>query len=97
MPQRVEDRLRPITPQLAWRVAVLGGIAFVLFGIVFFRLWYLQVLTGQDSRATASQASIARSISASALAGVSPKAEHDCRSGTSATQALSGSDRNRMI
>jgi hypothetical protein len=25
---------------------------------------------------------------------VSPKAEHDCRSGTSATQAPSGSDRN---
>ena len=49
MPQRVEDRIRPITPQLAWRVAVLGGIAFVLFGIVFFRLWYLQVLTGQEA------------------------------------------------
>src|SRR3954470_14726759 len=55
MPQRVEDRLRPITPQLAWRVAVLGGIAFVLFGIVFFRLWYLQVLTGDTSRVAASQ------------------------------------------
>ena len=49
MPQRVEERVRPITPQLAWRVAVLGGIAFVLFGIVFFRLWYLQVLTGQEA------------------------------------------------
>jgi penicillin-binding protein 2 len=49
MPQRIEDRVRPITPQLAWRVAVLGGIAFVLFGIVFFRLWYLQVLTGQEA------------------------------------------------
>ena len=46
--QRVEDRIRPITPQLAWRVAVLGGVAFVLFGIVFFRLWFLQVLSGQD-------------------------------------------------
>ena len=55
MPQRVEERLRPITPQLAWRVAVLGGVAFVLFGIVFFRLWYLQVLTGQDSRAVATE------------------------------------------
>ena len=55
MPQRVPERVRPITPQLAWRVAVLGGIAFVLFGIVFFRLWYLQVLTGQDSRTVASQ------------------------------------------
>src|SRR3954451_9620416 len=49
MPQRIEDRVRPITPPLAWRVAVLGGIAFVLFGIVFFRLWYLQVLTGQEA------------------------------------------------
>ena len=28
---------------------MLGGIAFVLFGIVFFRLWYLQVLTGQEA------------------------------------------------
>src|SRR3954447_20906178 len=55
MPQRVEDRLRPITPQLAWRVAVLGGVAFVLFGIVFFRLWYLQVLTGEEARVSASQ------------------------------------------
>src|SRR3954462_4484371 len=55
MPQRVEERVRPITPQLAWRVAVLGGIAFVLFGIVFFRLWYLQVLTGDTSRVAASQ------------------------------------------
>src|SRR5690242_21198598 len=48
MPQRVPERVRPITPQLAWRVAVLGGMAFVLFGIVFFRLWFLQVLSGQD-------------------------------------------------
>jgi penicillin-binding protein 2 len=49
MPRRVEERVRPITPQLAWRVAVLGGFAFVLFAIVFFRLWYLQVLTGQEA------------------------------------------------
>src|SRR4051794_36639814 len=49
MPRRGEERVRPITPPLAWRVAVLGGIAFVLFGIVFFRLWYLQVLTGQEA------------------------------------------------
>ena len=48
MPQRLEERRPPITPQMAWRVAVLGGLAFVLFGIVFFRLWFLQVLSGQD-------------------------------------------------
>ena len=38
----------PITPQLALRVAVLGGIALVLFAIVFFRLWFLQVLSGDE-------------------------------------------------
>ncbi|WP_372789321.1 penicillin-binding protein 2 [Paraconexibacter sp.] len=42
----VSDRRPPITPQLALRVAFIGGLAFVLFGIVFFRLWYLQVLDG---------------------------------------------------
>src|SRR4029078_9516839 len=41
-------RVPPITPQLALRVAVLGVIAFALFGIVFFRLWYLQVLSGHQ-------------------------------------------------
>jgi len=41
-------RVPPITPQLALRVAVLGVLAFALFGIVFFRLWYLQVLSGDQ-------------------------------------------------
>ena len=48
MPPPVEDRRPPITPQLAVRVAVLGGVAFVAFAIIFFRLWFLQVLTGDD-------------------------------------------------
>ena len=48
MPKPVEERRPPITPQLAVRVALLGGIAFVLFAIVFFRLWFLQVLSGDD-------------------------------------------------
>jgi penicillin-binding protein 2 len=48
MPPNLEERRPPITPQLAVRVAILGGIAFVLFGIVFFRLWFLQVLTGEE-------------------------------------------------
>jgi penicillin-binding protein 2 len=43
-----EGRLPPITPQLALRIAILGGIAFVLFAIIFFRLWYLQVLSGDQ-------------------------------------------------
>jgi penicillin-binding protein 2 len=31
---------------MALRVAVLGGIALALFAIIFFRLWFLQVLSG---------------------------------------------------
>ncbi len=38
----------PVTPQMALRVATLGGIALVLFAIVFFRLWFLQVLSGDQ-------------------------------------------------
>jgi len=48
MPPSLEERRPAITPPLALRVAVLGGFALVLFGIVFFRLWFLQVLTGED-------------------------------------------------
>jgi penicillin-binding protein 2 len=40
------DRHLVVTPQLALRVALLGGVALLLFAIVFFRLWYLQVLSG---------------------------------------------------
>jgi penicillin-binding protein 2 len=47
------DRRPPITPQLAIRVAGVGVVAFVLFGIVFFRLWYLQVLDGDKYLAQA--------------------------------------------
>jgi penicillin-binding protein 2 len=47
------DRRPPITPQLALRVAGAGVLAFVLFGIIFFRLWYLQVLDGDKYLAQA--------------------------------------------
>ena len=45
-----DPRRPPITPQLALRVAVLGGFALLLFAIIFLRLWYLQVLTGDSAR-----------------------------------------------
>jgi penicillin-binding protein 2 len=48
VPPSLDERRPAITPQLAVRVAILGGFAFALFAIVFFRLWYLQVLSGQD-------------------------------------------------
>ena len=49
------ERRIPISPALAMRVAVLGGIAFVLFAVIFFRLWYLQVLSGDQYLAQATQ------------------------------------------
>jgi len=53
MPLDPDTRRVPITPQLALRVAGIGVTAFVLFGIVFFRLWYLQVLDGDKYLAQA--------------------------------------------
>jgi penicillin-binding protein 2 len=45
---RSNDPRGPVPPSLALRVAILGSIALVMFGIIFFRLWYLQVLTGEQ-------------------------------------------------
>ncbi len=42
-----EDRRPPMTPQLALRVAVIASFALALFAVIFFRLWFLQVLNGQ--------------------------------------------------
>jgi penicillin-binding protein 2 len=47
------DKRMIVTPSLALRVAILGGIALVLFAIIFFRLWYLQVLSGDKYLAEA--------------------------------------------
>ena len=44
-----------MSPQLARRVAILGGFAFVLFAALFFRLWFLQVLSGEDYVSQAAQ------------------------------------------
>ena len=43
----LDERRPTITPQLARRVAIMGGLAVLALGIVFFRLWYLQVLSGE--------------------------------------------------
>jgi penicillin-binding protein 2 len=42
-----------MSPGLALRIAILGGMALVMFAIVFFRLWYLQVLSGDHYLAEA--------------------------------------------
>ncbi|MGH2857527.1 MAG: penicillin-binding transpeptidase domain-containing protein [Solirubrobacteraceae bacterium] len=41
-----EERRPPLTPQLALRVAIAGSVALGMFAIIFFRLWFLQVLSG---------------------------------------------------
>lgn len=48
---RNEDR--PQGSRLYLRVAVVGGVAAVLFAILFFRLWNLQVLSGDEYLAEA--------------------------------------------
>jgi penicillin-binding protein 2 len=47
-PVRPRDPRVPVSPQLAWRVAILGVIAMAFFAVIFFRLWYLQILTGEQ-------------------------------------------------
>jgi penicillin-binding protein 2 len=44
---------RPQGSRLTLRIAVLGGVAVALFGILFFRLWNLQVLSGDKYLAEA--------------------------------------------
>ncbi len=51
----VHERRAPISPQLAVRVATLGVVAFVLFAVIFFRLWFLQGLSGDQYVAQATQ------------------------------------------
>ena len=70
-----EDRA-PLTPKLALRVAVVGSFALAMFAIIFFRLWFLQVLSGDQYLAQASS-NRARSISVPA-----PRGQILDRSGT---------------
>jgi penicillin-binding protein 2 len=44
---------RPQGSRLSLRVAVVGGVAVVLFAVLFFRLWNLQVLSGDEYLAEA--------------------------------------------
>jgi penicillin-binding protein 2 len=42
---RVEEPYR-LTPQLAFRIAILGAIVLAVFAVLFLRLWALQILSG---------------------------------------------------
>jgi penicillin-binding protein 2 len=50
MIEPIRDRTAPVSPQMALRVAALGVGALVMFAVVFFRLWYLEVLSGDKYR-----------------------------------------------
>jgi penicillin-binding protein 2 len=49
---RVEEPYR-VSPQMAIRIAILGVVAVALFAALFFRLWALQVISGEDYLAAA--------------------------------------------
>src|SRR5437588_5979957 len=61
MIQVPQDQRPPMTPQLALRVAIIGSLALAMFAIIFFRLWFLQVLSG-DQYAHAASVNRARHI-----------------------------------
>jgi penicillin-binding protein 2 len=50
---RSDERGPAMNNRLALRIALFGGFAVVLFGILFFRLWLLQVLDGEKYLAEA--------------------------------------------
>ena len=56
-----DERTPPMTPQLALRVALIGGFALVMFAVIFFRLWFLQVLSGSQY-VQAAQVNIVRDV-----------------------------------
>jgi cell division protein FtsI/penicillin-binding protein 2 len=60
----LDNERRPtLTPQLAVRVAILGGIALAAFAVIFFRLWFLQVLSTARAGSWSPRASAWRSRS----------------------------------
>src|SRR5262249_58845597 len=42
-----------LTPKMALRVAIIGAVALVAFGVLFLRLWSLQVLAATKYRSEA--------------------------------------------
>ena len=50
-----EGRRANLTPALAVRIAIAGSVVLALFAIIFFRLWFLQVLTGDHYVLTAAR------------------------------------------
>jgi penicillin-binding protein 2 len=47
-PVKPRDPRVPVPGGMAMRVAIVSAIAMALFAVIFFRLWYLQVLSGEQ-------------------------------------------------
>jgi penicillin-binding protein 2 len=50
---RSDERGPAMNNRLALRIAIFGAVALALFGVLFFRLWFLQVLKGEELLAQA--------------------------------------------
>ena len=50
---RSDERGPAMSNRLAVRIAIFGGVSLVLFTILFFRLWSLQVVKGEEYLAEA--------------------------------------------
>jgi penicillin-binding protein 2 len=50
---RSDDRGPQMNGNMALRIAIFGGVALALFAILFFRLWFLQILNGDEYLAEA--------------------------------------------
>ncbi len=47
-PVKRRDPAIPVPQGMAVRVAIISAVAIALFSVIFFRLWYLQVLSGEQ-------------------------------------------------
>ena len=65
---RNDDRIPVMNSQLAVRVALIGTVALVMFAVIFLRLWFLQVLSGNQYVAQA-RTNITRKVSVAAPRG----------------------------
>ena len=63
-----DDRIGPMNPQLAVRVAIVGSLALLMFAVIFLRLWFLQVLTG-DQYVAQARTNIVRKVPVAAPRG----------------------------
>ncbi len=63
-----QEERPPMSPQLALRVAIAGTVALAIFAILFFRLWFLQVLSS-DHYARAASVNFVRPVEVAAPRG----------------------------